>query len=185
MFGKRWVQTLLEHLQQGLLDQPVDDTRHAELSDPAIRLGYLDPFDRQRLVGSPEQLRPDVWPLLTQVILGVIDGHPIHARTALIPSNAFPRCFEIFPAAHLLHQLFRRSRAFGCWVRRGRFGPWRTAGEGFALAAGSKATEQWVFCRFPFMSRQSYLPLPIVRAFSRRSRLGLSVAPPSGIGVPH
>src|SRR5271165_7018892 len=51
--------------------------------------------------------------------------------------------------------------------------------------AGSKATDQWIFCRFPFMSRQSYLPLPIVRAFSHRFRLGLSVAPPSGVGVPH
>ncbi len=98
VFGKRWVPALLEHLQQRLLDQPVDDARHAEFSDPAIRLGYLYPFDRQRLVGSPEQLRPDVWPLLTQVVLGDVDGHPIDARTALIPSNAFPRCFEIFPA---------------------------------------------------------------------------------------
>jgi len=35
------------------------------------------------------------------------------------------------------------------------------------------------------MSRQSYLPLPIVRAFGHRSRLGLSVAPPFGFGVPH
>src|SRR5271166_6023326 len=51
--------------------------------------------------------------------------------------------------------------------------------------AGSKATEQWIFCRLPFMSRQSYLPLPIVRAFSHRFRLGLSVAPPSGVAVPH
>ena len=91
VFGKRWVPALLENLQQRLLDQPVDDARHAELSDPAIRLGYLYPFDRQRLVGSAEQLRPDVWPLLTQVVLGGVDGHPIHARTALIPSNAFPR----------------------------------------------------------------------------------------------
>lgn len=31
------------------------------------------------------------------------------------------------------------------------------------------------------MSCQSYLPLPIVRAFSHRSRLGLSVAPPFGL----
>jgi hypothetical protein len=31
------------------------------------------------------------------------------------------------------------------------------------------------------MSCQSYLPLPIVRAFSRRSRFGLSVAPPFGL----
>src|SRR6516162_7232513 len=35
------------------------------------------------------------------------------------------------------------------------------------------------------MSRQSYLPLPLVRAFGHRFRLGLSVAPPFGLGVPH
>src|SRR6267143_3462260 len=45
-------------------------------------------------------------------------------------------------------------------------------------SAGSKASEYWSFCRVPLMSCQSYLPLPIVRAFGHRSRLGLSVAPP-------
>jgi hypothetical protein len=38
-----------------------------------------------------------------------------------------------------------------------------------------------VFCRDPLMRRQSYLPLPIVRAFIHRSRFGLSVAPPFGL----
>jgi hypothetical protein len=47
---------LLKNLQQGLLDQSVDDARHAELSDPAVRLGDFDPFDRLRLVGSRAQL---------------------------------------------------------------------------------------------------------------------------------
>src|ERR1700726_2302327 len=47
--------------------------------------------------------------------------------------------------------------------------PWST---------GSKANEYWIFCRVPFMSSQSYLPLPIVRAFGHRFRLDLSVAPP-------
>src|SRR5438309_6801382 len=103
VLGKRWVPPLLENLQQGLLDQSVDDARYAELSDPAVRLGYFDPFDRLRLVGSREQLRPDAWPVLTQVVLSVVDGHPIHARTALIPSNAFPRSYEILSLAHLLH----------------------------------------------------------------------------------
>src|SRR4029077_6549163 len=84
VLGKRRVPPLLENLQQGLLDQSVDDARHAELSDPAVRLGYFDPFDRLRLVGSREQLRPDAWPVLTQVVLSVVDGHPIHTRTALI-----------------------------------------------------------------------------------------------------
>jgi hypothetical protein len=39
MLGKRRAPLLLENLQQGLLDQSVDDARHAELSDPAVRLG--------------------------------------------------------------------------------------------------------------------------------------------------
>jgi hypothetical protein len=50
--GKRRVPPLLENLQQGLLDQSVDDARYAELSDPAVRLGDFDPLDRLRLVGS-------------------------------------------------------------------------------------------------------------------------------------
>jgi hypothetical protein len=37
--GKRWVPALLKNLQQGLLDQSVDDARHAELSDPPSGLG--------------------------------------------------------------------------------------------------------------------------------------------------
>src|SRR5438132_4411872 len=54
VLGKRRVPALLKNLQQGLLDQSVDHTRHAELSDPAIRLGDFDPLDRLRLVGSLE-----------------------------------------------------------------------------------------------------------------------------------
>src|ERR1700747_1998302 len=101
--GKRRVPPLLENLQQGLLDQSVDDARYAELSEPAVRLGDFDPLDRLRLVGSREQLRPDALPGLPPVGLGVADGLPIHARTALIPSNALPRADEILSLAHLLH----------------------------------------------------------------------------------
>jgi hypothetical protein len=39
VLGKCPVPTLLENLQQGLLDQSVDDAGHAEFSDPAVRLG--------------------------------------------------------------------------------------------------------------------------------------------------
>jgi hypothetical protein len=124
----------LQYLQHGLLDQSVDDARHAELSDPAARLGYFDPLDRLRLVGSVEQLRPYAWPVFTQVALGGVDGHPIHAGTALVPSNAFPRTLEILSVAHLLHQLFRHRRAFGCWLRRKWFGPRVAADRGFTPA---------------------------------------------------
>ena len=64
VLGERWVPSLLENLQQGLLDQSVDDARDAELSDPAVRLGDFDPLDRLWLVGSIEQLRPNAWPVL-------------------------------------------------------------------------------------------------------------------------
>ena len=103
VLGECRIPLLLENLQQGLLDQSVDDARHAEFSDPALRLGDFNPLDRLWLVDSLEQLGPDAWPVLTQVALGVIDGHPIHARTALVASNAFPRCFQVLSATHLLH----------------------------------------------------------------------------------
>ena len=49
------------------------------------------------------------------------------------------------------------------------------------FSPGARASFRWVFYRGPLMSCQSYLPLPIVRAFVRRFRLGLSVAPPFGL----
>jgi hypothetical protein len=107
-----------------LLDQSVDDTRHAELSEPAIRLGYFHPFDRLRLIGSVEQAGPNVWPMLMQVSLGSFDGHPIDARAAFVAPNPFPRVDEIFPVAHLFHQVFRQSRAFGCWFAANGSVPW-------------------------------------------------------------
>src|SRR5690348_2208358 len=100
---KRRVPPLLENLQQGLLDQSVDDARYAELSDPAVRLGDFDPLDRLRLVGSFEQLGPNAWPVFTQVVPGTADGHPIDTGTALVLANAFPRSYEIVSIAHLLH----------------------------------------------------------------------------------
>src|SRR5262249_55660037 len=185
VLGESWVPPLLENLQQGLLDQSIDDARDAELSDPAIRLGDFDPLDRLRLVGSREQLRPDVWPVLTQVDLGALNGHSIDARATSVTANSFPRSYEISTVAHLLHQLFCAGRAFGCGLRHGWFGPWCPRPGASPRPSGTKASEYWIFCRVPLMSCQSYLPLSIVRAFGPRFRLDLSVAPPFSLGVPH
>ena len=113
VLGERWIPTLLQDLQQRLLDQSVDDTRHAEFSDPAIGLRYLDPSDRLWPIGSCEQLGSYVWPMLTQVALGAINGHPINARSSFVAPDALPRAYEVLSLAHLLHQVRRCSRLSG------------------------------------------------------------------------
>ena len=45
--------------------------------------------------------------------------------------------------------------------------------EGSPLPFGAKACKSRFFCRFPFMSRQSYLPLSIVQAFGCRFQLAI------------
>jgi len=40
---------------------------------------------------------------LDGLVGGVVDSQSIHARTALVASNAFPRSYEILSLAHLLH----------------------------------------------------------------------------------
>src|SRR6516164_5594457 len=100
---KRRIPSLLENLQHGLLNQAVDDTGDAEFSDPAIRLRDFYPLNRLRPIVSVKQLRPNVWPVLTQESLRVVDGHPINARASFVPFNTLPRSFEVLSVAHLLH----------------------------------------------------------------------------------
>src|SRR5271167_3759320 len=80
---------------------PSDQSKHAstigEQSD-AIKLDTDIPIH-----GSLKQLSPNVWPVLTQVVLGGVDSHSINASTALVASNALPRSFEIHSIIHLLH----------------------------------------------------------------------------------
>jgi hypothetical protein len=50
--GERRVLALLKNLQHSLLDQSVDDARHAELPDPAVRLGEFGVLASPQLVRS-------------------------------------------------------------------------------------------------------------------------------------
>ena len=160
VLGKRRVPALLENLQHRLLDQAVDDARDAELSDPAVRFGYLDPLHRLRLIGSLEQLFPNGWPVLPQVVHRRVDGHPIHAGTTLVLPHAFPRSFEVVSFAHLLHQSFF-APGFGCLaspraVRSLR----RPADWGFTPCPPGRPEQFWVFCRFPLMRSRVLLATP-------------------------
>src|ERR1017187_4913516 len=49
------------------------------------------------------------------------------------------------------------------------------------VSAEEKSSCLWIFCCLSSLRFMAYWPLLLVRAFSHRSRLGLSVAPPFGV----
>ena len=48
--------------------------------------------------------------------------------------------------------------------------PWEPVTRASPWCADAKASEHWIVCCIPVMSRQAYLPLPVVRAFGQRFR---------------
>jgi len=183
VLGERRIPLLLEDLQQGLLDQTIDDTRDAELSDPRPPAWVFRPV---LPAAAGRFLRADE----TEWLASVHAGDPWRRRR-FIPSTPGPPLF----CRTRFHALSRFRWSHTSSISCAQAG---LSGVGFATSGsdpsspltggsprpvGSKASEIWFFCRFPFMSRQSYSPLSIVRAFSHRFRFRLSVAPPFGLGV--
>src|SRR5262245_66248719 len=102
VFRERRVPAALEDLQDRLLDQAVQHGGNAELAHPAVRFGDLDSPHRLRPVGPVEQLFPDGWPVLTQVVSGLVDGPAIDAGASLVGADLMARPFEVLLFAHLL-----------------------------------------------------------------------------------
>ena len=67
VFGKLRVPPALQDLHHRLLHHAVQHRRDAQLSHPSVRLGYLYPLYRLRLVSPTQQLFADGWPVLLQV----------------------------------------------------------------------------------------------------------------------
>src|SRR3954469_10931676 len=104
VFRERRVPAALEDLQGRLLDQAIPPGGDAELAHPAVRFGNFDAPHRLRPVSPVEQLFPDGWPVLTQVVPGLVDGPAIDAGTSLVGADLMPRIFEVLSSAHFLHQ---------------------------------------------------------------------------------
>jgi hypothetical protein len=85
------------------LDQAIQHGRNAELAPPTVRFGEFDAPYRLRLVSPVEQLFPDGWPVLTQVVPGLVDGPAIDAGAPFVGADSMPRHFEVLSFAHLLH----------------------------------------------------------------------------------
>ena len=131
VIGKRPVPFALQHLHHRLLDESAQHSRDTKLPYPSVRLGDFHPSHRLRLIGPTQQLFPDSWPVLFQVLWQLLDGHPIHASTPLIGLDSFQCLLAVFPLADFLHQLFGDGRAFNPALSRRRFGPFRKASRGF------------------------------------------------------
>ena len=177
---ERSVPALLQHLKHRLLDKSIQHRRHSELSHPAsVRLVDLDSLDRLRLVGPAQQLFPNRWPVLLQILRHLAYGHPIHARTTLVGLDSSQCLLAVLPLADLFHQSLRYRPGF----RRVRFAvsvsvpcpPVLGASLLLSVGKASPNCSGWLFCRLPLMSRADYSPLPLlclrrtVRAFIARA----------------
>src|SRR5262245_42252772 len=105
VLGERPIPPPLQNLHHRLLDESIQHGRNAKLShSSSVRLGDFHPPYRFWFVGSVQQLFPDGWPMLFQVVGDSDDGHPVDARTTLI-SLHLPQCFlQIFSLTYFLHQ---------------------------------------------------------------------------------
>ena len=94
----------MQHLQQALLDEPVEYGRDAQLPPPAAAFGDLLPPHRLRLVAAREQWLADRRPVRRQVGRQFLHGHPVEAGAAPVLPYAFERCHDIGTLDHRLHQ---------------------------------------------------------------------------------
>src|ERR1035441_2022045 len=121
-FGKRPITSALQNLHHRLLNEPIQHRRDTKLSHPfSVRLGDFHPPHRLRCISSAQQLFPDGWPMLFQVVAEFIDGHAIDSRTTLLRPPP-PQCFlQIVSLTYFLHQSTRIGWAFGVMGRQKRF----------------------------------------------------------------
>src|SRR5690554_4958660 len=94
---------LLDHLGNRLLNKAIQNRRNAQRAGTAVGFGDGDPTDRFGSVGLPEQLLPNLPPVLAQIIWQFIHGHAVDARRSLVTSNLFQGTIEVVPAQYTRH----------------------------------------------------------------------------------
>src|SRR5215831_15221759 len=121
----------LQNLHHRLLDKSNQHGRNAELAHSSIRLRYFHPPDRLWLVGPTQQLFPNGWPVLFQVVGELIDGHAVDARATFVCLHLLQCCLQILWLTYFLHQSVGSSWAFVSTCRRGRFSLFPAGFSGF------------------------------------------------------
>ncbi len=94
-----------QHLQQGLLNRPVQHRRDTEHPHTLpVRLRDLDPKHRLGTVAAAEQLLPDPRPVLAAVRHQLVHGHPVDARCPAVPHHTLVGCQDVLTAQRFLHE---------------------------------------------------------------------------------
>ena len=184
VLGERRVPSPLQNLHHRLLDKAVQHGRDAKLSHPPPSgLGISTRRHWFRFCTGPvQQLLPNSQPVLLQVRAELTNGHPVDARTTLVALHLPQRFLQVCSLTYFLHR-------FGwCWL--GVQGSFATESDfvfppacRFHPSAPMRSPANWNFSRLSLSRFLFLLASPLVRAFSPRSRLGLSVDSPFGDGV--
>jgi hypothetical protein len=74
-----------------------------------------------------------LWPVRSQVIRELLDGHSVDTRTALVRLDATQRFLQVLSLTHCLHQWVGDCWAFGLALRHDWFGVPTDGGRGRAL----------------------------------------------------
>ena len=99
-----WVKHRLKHLQNGLLDEPIEHAGNPELPDSPTALRNFLPPHWLRLVRAIEQLRPYGLPVVHQIRRQLIHGHPVSTGAALVLPHPLQRGLGVAALDYLLHE---------------------------------------------------------------------------------
>lgn len=131
VLGERRIDQRLQHLQQGLVDQPIRHRRNPQLAHSTSGLRDLHAPHRRGPVAAVQQRLPNPGPVRLQVLRRLGDRASIHPGTAAIGFDAFPRRHQIRSRERLRKQT--SPRAFGSVPRLRCFVAQRSR-SGFTLA---------------------------------------------------
>src|SRR5207249_1566314 len=131
VIGKRRVPPFLQNLHHRLLDESTQHRRNAKFAHSPVRLGNLYPPHRLRFISSTQQLFPNGWPVLPQVVGELIDRHPVDTRATFVGFD-LPQCLlQIVSLTYFLHQAIGSNWVFGSTCRPGQFSLFPSGFSGF------------------------------------------------------
>ena len=121
--GQKSAEGVLSHVV-GKVSEALRDRKVEQTNRPSRKRGLkarTQKSHRFRLVGPVQQLPPNDWPVLLQIVAKLIDRHLVDACATFVAPH-LPQCFLQIPSlTYFLHDSIRIGWAFGLIHRRGRF----------------------------------------------------------------